>query len=68
MHEIEFLHAHYSFDQVAANGMAYVKRNVREGLLGRMLTELLDTRIMVKQVGGPIAFLNYLPMFTLQRR
>ncbi|KAG8701368.1 DNA polymerase zeta [Ceratobasidium sp. 395] len=29
--------------------MAYVKRNVREGLLGRMLTELLDTRIMVKQ-------------------
>lgn len=30
--------------------MAYAKRNVREGLLGRMLTELLDTRIMVKQV------------------
>ncbi|KAF8760940.1 DNA polymerase [Rhizoctonia solani] len=34
---------------VAANGMAYVKRNVREGLLGRMLMELLNTRIMVKQ-------------------
>ncbi|KAG9075359.1 DNA polymerase zeta [Ceratobasidium sp. UAMH 11750] len=34
---------------VAANGMAYAKRNIREGLLGRMLTELLDTRIMVKQ-------------------
>ncbi|KAJ1311572.1 hypothetical protein OPQ81_010055 [Rhizoctonia solani] len=34
---------------VAANGMAYAKRNVREGLLGRMLMELLDTRIMVKQ-------------------
>ncbi|KAG8744421.1 DNA polymerase zeta [Ceratobasidium sp. 414] len=34
---------------IAANGMAYAKRNVREGLLGRMLTELLDTRIMVKQ-------------------
>ncbi|CUA77435.1 DNA polymerase zeta subunit [Rhizoctonia solani] len=34
---------------VAANGMAYAKRNVREGLLGRMLTELLDTRVMVKQ-------------------
>ncbi|KAG9128322.1 DNA polymerase zeta [Ceratobasidium sp. 392] len=31
---------------IAANGMAYAKRNVREGLLGRMLTELLDTRIM----------------------
>ncbi|KAH7345127.1 hypothetical protein B0J17DRAFT_712735 [Rhizoctonia solani] len=34
---------------VAANGMAYAKQNVREGLLGRMLMELLDTRIMVKQ-------------------
>ncbi|KAG9104750.1 DNA polymerase zeta [Ceratobasidium sp. 370] len=34
---------------IAANGMAYAKRNVREGLLGRMLTELLDTRIMIKQ-------------------
>ncbi|EUC53889.1 DNA polymerase, partial [Rhizoctonia solani AG-3 Rhs1AP] len=34
---------------IAANGMAYAKRNVREGLLGRMLMELLDTRIMVKQ-------------------
>lgn len=31
--------------------MAFVKRNVREGLLGRMLKELLDTRIMIKQVG-----------------
>ncbi|QRW05068.1 DNA polymerase family B [Ceratobasidium sp. AG-Ba] len=29
--------------------MAYAKRNVREGLLGRMLTELLETRIMIKQ-------------------
>ncbi|KAG8688934.1 DNA polymerase zeta [Ceratobasidium sp. 423] len=34
---------------VAANGMAYAKHNVREGVLGRMLMELLDTRIMVKQ-------------------
>ncbi|QRV90977.1 DNA polymerase family B [Ceratobasidium sp. AG-Ba] len=34
---------------IAANGMAYAKRNVREGLLGRMLTELLETRIMIKQ-------------------
>ncbi|CAE7105599.1 unnamed protein product, partial [Rhizoctonia solani] len=34
---------------IAANGMAYAKSNVREGLLGRMLMELLDTRIMVKQ-------------------
>lgn len=35
--------------EVAPNGMIYVKPNVRRGLLGRMLTELLDTRIMVKQ-------------------
>lgn len=34
---------------VAANGIMYVKPNVRKGLLGRMLTELLDTRVMVKQ-------------------
>ena len=27
----------------------YVKPGVRKGLLGRMLTELLDTRVMVKQ-------------------
>ena len=27
----------------------YVKPIVRQGLLGRMLTELLDTRVMVKQ-------------------
>lgn len=35
--------------QVAPNGMMYVKPIVRQGLLGRMLTELLDTRVMVKQ-------------------
>lgn len=29
--------------------MMYVKQTVRRGLLGRMLTELLDTRVMVKQ-------------------
>lgn len=34
---------------VAPNGMLYVKTGVRRGLLGRMLTELLDTRVMVKQ-------------------
>jgi DNA polymerase zeta len=27
----------------------YVRPEVRKGLLGRMLTELLDTRVMVKQ-------------------
>ncbi|KAI0724555.1 hypothetical protein C8T65DRAFT_704388 [Cerioporus squamosus] len=34
---------------VAPNGIMYVKETVRKGLLGRMLTELLDTRVMVKQ-------------------
>jgi DNA polymerase elongation subunit (family B) len=34
---------------VAANGIMYVKSKVRKGLLGRMLAELLDTRVMVKQ-------------------
>ena len=29
--------------------MIFVKPVVRKGLLGRMLTELLDTRVMVKQ-------------------
>ncbi|KNZ79546.1 DNA polymerase zeta catalytic subunit [Termitomyces sp. J132] len=35
--------------QVAPNGMIYVKSEVRKGLLGRMLIELLGTRVMVKQ-------------------
>ncbi|KAF8909030.1 hypothetical protein CPB84DRAFT_1813269 [Gymnopilus junonius] len=34
---------------IAPNGIMYVKPIVRKGLLGRMLTELLDTRVMVKQ-------------------
>ncbi|KAI6133072.1 hypothetical protein EDD16DRAFT_1529837 [Pisolithus croceorrhizus] len=34
---------------IAPNGIVYVKPTVRQGLLGRMLTELLDTRVMVKQ-------------------
>ncbi|KAF9241374.1 hypothetical protein BU15DRAFT_87282 [Melanogaster broomeanus] len=33
---------------IAPNGLMYVKPIVRQGLLGRMLTELLDTRVMVK--------------------
>ncbi|RDB28579.1 DNA polymerase zeta catalytic subunit [Hypsizygus marmoreus] len=33
---------------VAPNGIIYVKSEVRQGLLGRMLTELLETRVMVK--------------------
>ncbi|KAF7310921.1 DNA polymerase [Mycena chlorophos] len=33
---------------VSPTGMMFVKPEVRKGLLGRMLTELLDTRVMVK--------------------
>ena len=29
--------------------MLFVKPEVRKGLLGRMLTELLNTRVMIKQ-------------------
>ncbi|KAI0068183.1 hypothetical protein BV25DRAFT_1793280 [Artomyces pyxidatus] len=43
---LDTLHDHIT---VAPNGMMYVKAEVRKGLLGRMLTELLDTRVMVKQ-------------------
>ncbi|KIJ27194.1 hypothetical protein M422DRAFT_62059 [Sphaerobolus stellatus SS14] len=34
---------------ISPNGMVFVKPEVRRGLLGRMLAELLDTRVMVKQ-------------------
>lgn len=38
-----------SLAAVSPNGMIYVKSHVRKGLLSRMLIELLDTRVMVKQ-------------------
>lgn len=41
----DFAHAR----EVAPNGLMFVKPEVRSGVLGRMLRELLDTRIMVKQ-------------------
>ncbi|KAG8906210.1 DNA polymerase zeta [Tulasnella sp. 403] len=34
---------------IAPNGIMYVKPSVRKSLLAKMLTELLDTRVMVKQ-------------------
>ncbi|XP_022226799.2 DNA polymerase zeta catalytic subunit isoform X2 [Drosophila obscura] len=34
---------------VSPCGVVFVKREVREGILPRMLTEILDTRLMVKQ-------------------
>jgi len=39
----------YDTSLVAPNGIMYVRSDVRKGLLARMLSELLDTRVMVKQ-------------------
>ncbi|KAG6005557.1 hypothetical protein E4U54_000315 [Claviceps lovelessii] len=33
---------------IAPNGMMYVKANIRKSLLAKMLTEILETRVMVK--------------------
>lgn len=33
---------------VSPNGMVYVKQTIRKSLLAKMLTEILDTRVMVK--------------------
>jgi DNA polymerase zeta len=35
--------------KVSPTGYMFVKPEVRKGLLGRMLVELLETRVMVKQ-------------------
>ncbi|KAJ7615302.1 hypothetical protein DFH06DRAFT_1062847 [Mycena polygramma] len=43
---VETLHDHIN---VSPTGMMFVKREVRPGLLARMLVELLETRVMVKQ-------------------
>ncbi|KAF9453810.1 DNA/RNA polymerase [Macrolepiota fuliginosa MF-IS2] len=43
------LEALQEYITVAPNGIMYTKSHVRKGLLGRMLIELLDTRVMVKQ-------------------
>ncbi|KAI9332155.1 hypothetical protein DFJ73DRAFT_856131 [Zopfochytrium polystomum] len=34
---------------VSPNGLAFVKPSIRRGVLGRMLTEILDTRFMIKE-------------------
>lgn len=34
---------------VSPNGVMFVKHEIRKGLLGKMLQELLDTRVMVKK-------------------
>ncbi|KAK2461909.1 hypothetical protein APHAL10511_006372 [Amanita phalloides] len=43
------LHTLRKHIQIAPNGVMYAKPIVRAGLLRRMLTELLETRVMVKQ-------------------
>ena len=35
--------------KVAPNGVVFVKPHIRRGVLGRMLMEILDTRILVKK-------------------
>jgi DNA polymerase elongation subunit (family B) len=35
--------------QVAPNGLVFVKHHIRQGVLGRMLGELLETRFMLKK-------------------
>ncbi|EKM61040.1 uncharacterized protein PHACADRAFT_204189 [Phanerochaete carnosa HHB-10118-sp] len=45
----ELLKTLEDYINISPNGMVFVKPAVRKGLLGRMLTELLDTRVMVKQ-------------------
>lgn len=52
---------------VAPNGMIYVKPTVRKSLLAKMLTEILDTRVMVKQ-GMKLAKDNKALMRTLEAR
>ncbi|KAJ3294860.1 DNA polymerase zeta [Borealophlyctis nickersoniae] len=43
---VELLKDHIN---VSPNGLAFVKPHIREGVIGRMLTEILDTRVMLKQ-------------------
>jgi DNA polymerase zeta len=35
--------------QISPNGVVFLKSHVRKGVLGRMLTEILETRIMIKK-------------------
>ncbi|KAJ3013423.1 DNA polymerase zeta [Thoreauomyces humboldtii] len=44
-----FVEAYKDHINVSPNGMAFVKNHVREGTLRRMLSEILDTRVMIKK-------------------
>ncbi|KAJ3155914.1 DNA polymerase zeta [Geranomyces variabilis] len=45
----EFVEQYKDLINVSPNGVAFLKKEVRMGTLRRMLTEILDTRVMVKQ-------------------
>ncbi|KAJ3178368.1 DNA polymerase zeta [Geranomyces variabilis] len=45
----EFVERYKDLINVSPNGVAFLKEEVRAGTLRRMLTEILDTRVMVKQ-------------------
>ncbi|KAJ3150701.1 DNA polymerase zeta [Geranomyces michiganensis] len=45
----EFVEQYKDLINVSPNGVAFVKKEVRVGTLKRMLAEILDTRVMVKQ-------------------
>lgn len=37
------------YRKVSPNGLIYAKQHLRRSLLAKMLSEILDTRVMVKQ-------------------
>ncbi|KAI8904535.1 hypothetical protein DFJ77DRAFT_480554 [Powellomyces hirtus] len=45
----EFVEMYKDHLNISPNGLAFVKANIRESTLKRMLAEILDTRVMVKQ-------------------
>jgi len=45
----EYPNHHYFIDSVSPNGLMFVKHRVRKSLLSKMLSEFLDTRVMIKQ-------------------
>ncbi|KAL1923394.1 uncharacterized protein VTP21DRAFT_8374 [Calcarisporiella thermophila] len=47
---VGFLSDMRQYITISPNGMMFLKAEVRKGLLGRMLTEVLETRFMLKQV------------------
>jgi DNA polymerase zeta len=46
---IEYLAQLKDHVNISPNGVVFVKQHIRQGVLGRMLSEILDTRVMIKQ-------------------